>query len=61
MSNTATTFPVAPPRFFDDGLGARLLQTANQAPLVAPSAAYVQAEAVAVVAALVAAGIMRSV
>lgn len=56
--NQTDAFPLAPPRYFDRGSGAKLLQPHNQAPFVAPGAAYAQADITAIVAALVAAGIM---
>lgn len=75
-NNPASAFPTAPPRFFDRGNGAKLLQPANQAPLVATvvtttpaltSYGFTLAQATAMIAlvnamqaALISAGIMSA-
>lgn len=60
MSNPASTFPSAPPRFFDRGSGAKLLQPANQVAFVADPTDLPTAltAAIALRNALVTAGIM---
>lgn len=60
MPNPASVFPSAPPRFFDRGSGAKLLQPDNQVAFQAIGAAYAQAEVTALRDALVTAGIMKS-
>ncbi len=58
MANPASAFPSAPPRFFDQGNGAKLLQPQNQVPFVADQAAYDATSFNALRNALVTAGIM---
>lgn len=59
MANPAAQFPSAPPKFFDNGSGAKLLQPDNQVAFLAPGAAFSQADMVALRDALVVAGIMK--
>lgn len=62
MANPASNFPNAPPRFFDRGNGAKLLQPQNQVALAAvptDTASLITAVG-AHQAALIAAGIMKS-
>jgi hypothetical protein len=59
-NNPASNFPTtAPPKFFDNGSGAKLLQPNNQAPLIAaPTDLATSIVAInAIIAALVNAGI----
>lgn len=65
-NNPASAFPSAPPRFFDNGAGAKLLQPDNQIASIATIATNATGTAIsvavnAVIAALNSAGIVTTV
>lgn len=62
MANPASDFPNAPPRFLDNGSGAKVLQPSNQTPYVAnpTDLATALTASIAMRDALIAAGIMKA-
>jgi len=56
--NEVNQFPNAPPKYFDNGSGAKLLQPSNQVPFLAPGAAFSQTDMQKLRDALIVAGIM---
>lgn len=62
MANPASNFPTPPPKFFDNGSGAKLLQPSNQVAFVAnpTDLATALTASISMRDALIAAGIMKS-
>lgn len=57
--NEVNQFPNAPPKYYDNGSGAKLLQPANQVPYLAPGNAFSQTDMQKLRDALIVAGIMQ--